>query len=345
MAKKTSTVKLGVFIFVGISIFIIAIFLLGGKEFLFTGTFNVRAYFDDIQGLRSGSTVRLSGIDVGSVNNIQIVGETSGRVEVDMKLSQDIRKYITTTTTAAIETEGLVGNKVVILTLSGVPGEPIADDGVIKSKEPMGFAAIVQETQGIMEYTRTITEDLSEIVARVNRGEGSIGKLLVDEELYERAATLTVRADESLKKITIKLDEVSDLFNNLGMGVDTVLRNVNSVVIQFDTVMAGIREGKGVLGAVLIDGSDYDSLVRQTIRDISSTTYDARLAASRLAENMEALKHNWLFKSYFERRGYWDKAEYENEIDYRLRELDEKIQILDDRIETLRKLEAKTSIK
>jgi len=77
------------------------------------------------------------------------------------------------------------------------------------------------------------------------------------------------------------------------------------------------------------------------MHNIEVTAQEAKLAASRLAENMEALKHNWLFKSYFEERGYWDKATYENEIDKRLKLLDAKIKMLDNRIQTLKSLESK----
>ena len=69
---------------------------------------------------------------------------------------------------------------------------------------------------------------------------------------------------------------------------------------------------------------------------------DARLSASRLAENMEALKHNWLFKSYFENRGYWDEAQYEDDINSKLKDLDQKMKIINDQIETLRKLQDNT---
>jgi phospholipid/cholesterol/gamma-HCH transport system substrate-binding protein len=109
-----------------------------------------------------------------------------------------------------------------------------------------------------------------------------------------------------------------------------------------DTVITGIKQGKGVLGSMLVDDSKFDSAFSSTLVNIEKTTNDARLAASRLAENMEALKHNWLFKSYFEERGYWDTAGHEDEMDARIKLLDEKIKTLDERIETLKTLGNKT---
>jgi len=342
MAKTTSTVKIGIFIFLGLAILVIGIFLVGEKTALFSSTMIVRAYFHDIQGLRNGATVRLSGIDVGTVKGVTIVNDTTGRVEVVMGIKEDIARFIRTDTKATIETEGLVGNKVVVIQIGTSSAEQVKDGGVIQTKEPVGFAQVIEETQGIMRYTKDLTKSLSDIVARVNRGEGSIGKLLVDEELYQDATNLTKRADSSLQGITAEIYEMTEVFDKLGKGVETVVGNINAVVTDLDTIIAGVKQGKGVLGSMLVDDSRFDSAFTTALINIEKTTYDARLAASRLAENMEALKHNWLFKSYFEERGYWDKAEYEDELDAKLGDLNEKIKMLDEKIETLKELGNKT---
>ena len=339
MANKTSTIKIGIFISIGIAILIIAIFLLGEKNAMFKSTFDVKAYFKDIQGLRSGATVRLSGIDVGSVKKIQIMSDTTGRVEVTMSLVKDIQRFIKTDTKATIETEGLVGSKVVVLIISNTGAEEVGEGGVIKTQEPLGFSAILAETKGIMEYTKDMTQNLAEIIARVNRGEGSIGKLLKDEELYNDAKALTKRADLSLQSITSQATGLVGLFNELGDGVKEVVGNVDSAVSRIDYILTGVQQGKGVLGQMLISGTKFDTTFSATLSNIEKTSADARLSASRLAENMEALKHNWLFKSYFENRGYWDKSAYEDEINSKINELNDKIKLLDDKISTLKKLE------
>jgi phospholipid/cholesterol/gamma-HCH transport system substrate-binding protein len=339
MANKISNVRIGIFISIGLSILVVTIFLLGEKSELFRSTFDVKAYFKDIQGLRSGSIVRLSGIDVGSIKKIQIVSDTSGRVEVTMKLVADIKRFIRTDTKASIETEGLVGNKVVVLKIGSNFADEVNDGGTIKTEEPPGFSAILAETQGIMQYTKEMTKDLSEIIGRVNRGEGSIGKLLKDEQLYNDAKQLTTGADQSLKNITSKVADLTDLFSELALGVKKVIGNVDSAVGRIDYILAGIQQGKGLAGQILVGGSQLDSTFSNTLLNVQKTSEDARLAASRLAENMEALKHNWLFKSYYENRGYWDKAGYEDELNSKIKELNEKIKLLDDRISTIKKLD------
>ena len=270
---------------------------------------------------------------------MEILNDTTGRVEVSMSLQTDVERFIKTDTKATIETEGLVGNKVVVLRMGTSAAEPIKDGGVIQSQEPVSFSAIIAQTEGIMEYTKKMTKDLSEIIGGVNKGEGSIGKLFKDDELYNSATQLTEQADVSLKNITDELNRVTGLFDRLGVGVEKVVINVNRSVSDLDTIIAGVRDGKGVMGKLIVGGSEYDSTFATTLENVNKTSRDARLAASRLAENMEALKHNWLFKSYFENRGYWDKAEYEDKLDAKVKEIDQKIRILDERINQLRQLQ------
>lgn len=339
MDKTLANAKLGIFIFLGSTLLVIGIFLLGNKDQLFASTFTVKAYFETIEGLRNGASVRFGGINVGAVKEIKILDDASGRVEVSMRIKTDIKRFIRKNSVATIETEGLVGNKIVILTMGSENFEPIADGGVIQSREPLGFAAVIEETQGILAYTKEMTKDLSEVMDRINKGEGTIGKILNDEELYDAATKLTKSADESLSKLTDDLKDVIVLFDKLGGGVEDVVNNINKVVSNIDSLMNGVQEGKGLMGSLLTDkGKEAESL-NQILDNIIQVTEDSKLGASRLAENMEALKHNWLFKSYYENRGYWDKAEFEQQIDDKILELNDKMKLLDEKIEELKTLE------
>ncbi|GAB4288536.1 MAG: MlaD family protein [Ignavibacteriaceae bacterium] len=337
--KSLAGVKLGVFIFIGSVLLVVGIFMLGNKQALFSSTFNVNAYFTNIEGLRNGAPVRLSGIDVGSVSNIEIVDDTSGRVKVEMRLLTEIERFIRTDTKASIQTEGLVGNKVVVLEIGSSLADPVGEGGTIMAKDPVGFAEIIEETQGIMNYTREMTRNLSEIMEKINKGEGSLGKILTDDELYNAATDLTYRAGSSLGDITDQLNTVTGLFEELGLGVQEVVVRVNSVVTQIDTTLSKVNRGQGVIGSLLVEGSPADSTLYKTLQNLVQITEDAKIGASRLAENMEALKHNWLFKGYFEERGYWDKEEFEGFLDEKISELNEKIQTLDERINELQKLQ------
>ncbi|HZW38300.1 MAG: MlaD family protein [Syntrophothermus sp.] len=341
MEKKFSGVKLGIFIFLGAAIFTVAIFLIGDKDAMFSSTFKVKALFKDIQGLKAGATVRMNGIDVGTVSNIEMVNDTSGRIEVTLNLKEEVRKFVKVDSKATIETEGLVGSKVLIILMGSADAAQVKDNGYIQTVTPMGFSQILNETQGILNYTKEMTKNLSEITDRVNKGEGTLGLLLNDEKLYNYATSLTQTADSSLQNVAVEIDKVTKLFDDLGQGVNQVVTNIDNVVMRIDTVLIEMKGGKGVLGALLVNGSRFDTLLSNTMGNIEKTSYDARIAASKLSENMEALKHNWLFKSYFEKRGYWNTAEYEDVLDQRIKEINLKMKELDDKINELKSLENK----
>lgn len=255
-----------------------------------------------------------------------------------MELQTDIRRFIKTDTKATIETEGLVGSKVVVLKIGSSGAEQVKDNGYIQSEEPVGFSAIIAQTEGIMQFTKNMTKDLSEIVGKVNKGEGSIGKLINNDDLYNNASSLTKQADSSLKNITSELFKITGIFDSLGTGVQDVVSNVDKAVIDVKDMIKNVKAGQGVLGALLAKGK-YDTTIASTLENIHQTSIEAKISAARLAENMEALKHNWLFKGYFENRGYWDQTTYEDKVDEKVKELNEKIKELNDKIEEMRKLE------
>lgn len=341
MFKNLANAKLGIFIFLGSALLVILIFLLGNKGQLFSSTFTVKAYFKNTEGLRNGASVRFGGIDIGAVKSINIVSGTSGRVEVAMRIKEEIKRFIKTDSQASIETEGLVGNKVVVITMGSEKAVEIKDEGTILSKEPLSFGDIIGETQGIMAYTKDMTKNLAEIIYKVNQGNGTLGKIINDNELYSAAANLTKSADKSLVSLTDELKDVVALFDELGQGVSDVVTNVNTLVARLDTVLVGVSEGRGLLGSLVSDKGKEGKTLNLILDNLVSVSEDAKTSASRLAENMEALKHNWLFKSYFEERGYWDKEEYENVLDEKIIELNEKIKILDNKILELKTLENK----
>jgi phospholipid/cholesterol/gamma-HCH transport system substrate-binding protein len=106
-----------------------------------------------------------------------------------------------------------------------------------------------------------------------------------------------------------------------------------------DTLLSNVSEGKGVLGSMLVEGTSADSSFQSFLLNLKAISEDSKSAAVSLSENMEALKHNWLFKGYFEDRGYWNAEDYEKQIEEKTKELNDKIEMLDRKIEELKSLE------
>ncbi len=342
MAQKNTAVKLGIFIFIGFVLIITAVFLIGNKESMFSKTLTIKAYFKTIEGLRKGAPVRLSGIDVGSIKDIQIVGNEKGQVEVTMRLNADAQRFIKTNTRAAIETEGLVGNKVINLMLSPLEAPVISDGGSIQGVEPLAFGVIIEEAQGTLGYIKDMTKNLSEIIQKVNEGNGSIGKLINSNELYNNTNSLIITADKSLGSISNKLDTVQIVVNSLLSGVQNIVQNVDKVVTDVDKVILDVQSGKGLLGELIKQKSPLDSTFHTIMGNLIDISVATKNGAVKFEENMEALKRNWLFKSYFEQRGFYDKTSYEQQLDNYMKQINERIKVLDERLETLRKLQKQT---
>ncbi len=341
MAQKTGALKLGIFVFIGFALIVTAIFLIGNKESMFSKTLNIHAYFKSIEGLRRGSPVRLSGIDVGTVNGIQIVANEKGQVEITIRLKQEMQKFITTNTRATIETEGLVGNKVITLVLSKETAPQIEDGGTIIGVDPFAFGAIIQEVEGTVNNIKDLSKSMASVIAKIDNGHGSLGKLVNSDDLYNNTNSLIKTADKSLVSISNKLDTVSIVINSLLTGVQSIVSNVDTVVSDIDKIINNIKSGKGLLGNLLKDKSPLDTTVHRTVDNLLAISETTKIGAIKFEENMEALKRNWLFKSYFEQRGYYDKPGYEKQLDTYLNQVNERIKLLDDRIEILKKMQKK----
>lgn len=340
MLKQLEGARLGIFIFFGTILLIISIFLIGSKEKLFTGTIEIKAYFNQIEGLKTGAPVRLSGYDIGSVSGISLVDEKTGNVEVRMRIDNELKRFIRLDSQAAIETEGLVGKKIVTITPGSPNLEEISDGGIIKSKNPLNIAAIVEESEAVISYLRNITKDLADIVNKVNKGEGTIGKIVNDDKLYRSAVSITQNADKSLTAITERLTDVSDIIINMTESIKSIIANVDSASANIRNLVSKVNKGEGILGTLISDQAVADS-IKSILFNLAKTSEDARNATSSFAENMEALKHNWLFKGYFEERGYWNKLDFEKSIDNKLNELKKQNEILDQKIKQMLELESR----
>ena len=132
--------RLGIFIAVGIAIFVIAIFIIGKQQHLFNPVFKITTNFSNISGLQVGNNIRFSGIEVGIVDNISIINDST--VQVDMLIKKDVQQFIKADSHASISSSGIIGDKIIIIT-QGSTDSPMAVDGQhILSKEPIETDAI-----------------------------------------------------------------------------------------------------------------------------------------------------------------------------------------------------------
>jgi phospholipid/cholesterol/gamma-HCH transport system substrate-binding protein len=341
MFKHLEGARLGLFIFIGTVLLVFSIFFIGNKEKLFTRTIEIKAYFSQIEGLKVGAPVRLSGYDIGSVSGIAFAqNDSTAKIEVKMRIDESLKQFIRIDSEASVETEGLVGKKIITIT----PGSPnqaeIYQGTTIKSKSPVNVTKIIEQTESVMSNLNELTHNFSGIFAKINQGEGSLGRLVHDDQLYNSAVNITQTGAKSLTTITNRMNDVSDLIINTTSSVKTVVANVDSAIYDIRGLLYKIDKGQGALGQLIADKSIADS-IKSIINNFVKTSEQTKSATSSLAENMEALKHNWLFKGYFEDRGYWNKENYEKELDSKLNELKKQQDLLDKKMEELKELEAR----
>ena len=201
MIFKNYKTKLGLFVTVGIILFFLAIFIIGKQKNLFDPVFQVKANFQNVSGLKVGNAVRFSGINVGTVDQIRIINDST--VQVTMLVKQEVQKFIKEDSEAGIGSEGIIGDKLVVLSKGGSTSKIIKEGQLIASSEPVETDAIMESLQVTADNAAMATGEITEILAKVNSGKGSLGKLINDDSMAnDLDATMN-----NLKTSTKKLDE------------------------------------------------------------------------------------------------------------------------------------------
>jgi len=194
-------IRLGLFITAGLAIFLIAIFIIGRKKNLFNPVFSLTSTFHNISGLQVGNNVRFSGINVGTVDNIQIVNDST--VRVDMLIKSNVQKFFKTDCEAVIGSEGIIGDRVLIIGQGSRDAPLIRDGQYISSNEPVETDAIMASLQVSAGNAEIITGQLAEIMYKINSGNGTLGRLIQDSAIAENINQTIV----NLKKSSQGLDE------------------------------------------------------------------------------------------------------------------------------------------
>lgn len=194
-------VRLGIFIAVGLTLFVLAIFIIGKQKNLFDPVIKVSARFENVSGLQVGSTVRFSGINIGTVDAIRIVNDST--VKVDMLIKKDVQRFIKADSEAGIGSEGLIGDKLVVLSQGSVGAAEIKDGQVIPASEPIETDAILASLQITADNAALATGEINEILGKVNSGKGTLGKLIQDPTMANNIDKTIV----NLKNSTKGLDE------------------------------------------------------------------------------------------------------------------------------------------
>ena len=200
-----NTIRLGVFISLGVAILILGIYFIGERQQIFRRTFRVSGVFKDVAGLQEGNNVRFSGINVGTVDNIRIVSDSSVRVEI--LIGEGTRRFIKKDAVASIGSEGLMGNKILIINPGTGGQKDIEDNDSVGTVQPINLDDLFTSLKTTIDNTNDITNDLARITGNIQAGKGTIGKLLMNQSDAQKFDSILVNLKEGssdFRKLTEK---------------------------------------------------------------------------------------------------------------------------------------------
>jgi phospholipid/cholesterol/gamma-HCH transport system substrate-binding protein len=203
-------VRLGLFIAGGLMIFVAAVFIIGRQKNLFVPVFRLTTTFYNVSGLEVGNNIRFSGINVGTVDNIVIINDTT--VRVDMLIQKNVQQFIKGDCEAAIGSAGIVGDRILIITQGSSDAPPAKDGEFILSKEPVETDAIMASLQVTAVNAALVSSQLAEILVKVNSGSGTLGRFIQDSTIAENINQTILNLKKSSKGLDENMDAAKENF-------------------------------------------------------------------------------------------------------------------------------------
>lgn len=318
MANKTiNNFKLGIFVFAGLMVLVGFLYFIGKKRNMFGSTYMLKAHFRNVQGLVPGNNVRFVGMQAGTVSNLQVEADTA--VLVEMLIYSSFKNVIKSNAVVSIATDGIVGNKVLNIVPGKTQAETATPGTVLQSKEAYSTEDVMNMLGGanddltaIMSQLRMTVERFnnskgfwnlmnSESIAtdlkgtlnnlqlaseRINNMSGVVNEIMVDLKGGKGSAGRILR--DTL--LVFQLEEAARRLNNAGAETGKVIEKLDNVVSDIEIKM---KDGGGPVPAALND-KEMTISIRQSLDNIEKGT-------RAFEQNMEALKHNFLFRGYFKK--------------------------------------------
>lgn len=314
--RKTSgeKLKLGLFVLIGLLLFIVAIYLIGERQNLFGKSDLISVKFSNINGLKKGNNVRYSGINVGTVESISMLNDTV--IKVDLLIEKKMISYIKKDAIATIGTDGLVGNMLVnIIPGKGKEASVKAGD-FIKSYTKIGADEMLNTLNVTNENAALLTVDLLKITNAINNEKGTLGMLINDsitsndiKKIIINLEQTSSNASRTMNALTAKIESINlddsvagVLVNDKAQAqkIKTIIDNlevssqkINATIDSINATVSQVKSGKGAVNYLSTD-EEFVKNLDQTIKNLNEGT-------DKFNQSMEALKHNFLLRGYFKK--------------------------------------------
>ena len=315
----------GIFIIAGITLFTLGIFLVGSRHEAFSRHVLLYTEFADLDGISKGSKVQVAGMDAGQVTGIDVPPSPSGRFRVQMKVDESLHGLVRTDSVVTVDTEGVVGDT--FLTIhSGSPNAAIAQaDSVLQSKPPVTMSDLLSHGLGIMnDADATIKQvggKLNVALDGVNVAVGNANDLLVGLKEGRGPAGMLLRDEKMAGQIRESMSNVQSTTSNLNQAsgrVNSIVADVQQRQLpqKIDDTMTQIRSASTRADATIQQvqqsltqalGPDANGVTAG--QNVSEALTNVNVATGNMAEDTEALKHNFFFRGFFHHRGYYTLAD------------------------------------
>ncbi|MDP9081892.1 MAG: MlaD family protein [Bacteroidota bacterium] len=313
--ENRKAITVGIFLSLGLIIFILGVFTLGGQQKSFAKSIKVSAVFDDVAGLKKGNDVWFSGVKVGTITKITFVG--TQRVDVDMKVAEDVQQFIHRNAGVRISSDGFIGNKIIVID-GGSPQAPEVQNGdVLQAEKLVSTDDMLKTLQQNNQNLLSITTDFKLLSHKILQGKGTVGTLLADSLMGEqlRASMKNLQAaTSSAARLATDLDKFSAKMNTKGGLADKML--TDTTVFNHIKASVALLQQAATNASTLTDNlnkasnklNTTDNAMGLLLNDpkaatqVQSTLNYLQASSVKLNDDLEAVQHNFLLKGFFKNK-------------------------------------------
>lgn len=249
--------KVGILGIVALSCIALIIFLLTGNMKWFQTTVPLHVFTSDAAGLTPGSPVRINGIQAGSVDSVALSGETSPQrvIKVDFTVDGDMLKQIPVDSVVSISSDNLLGSTKFLQITKGTSQTTVQPNATLRAENTQQFDQLVAQGFNVLDSAQVILNKITNIVGQVESGNGTIGKLLVDQSMYNSLAATVNQIQQLTTTLNSKNGTVGKLIND-----NALYNQIQTLIARFDQVTQALQQGEGTAGRILKDPKLYNDL-------------------------------------------------------------------------------------
>ena len=317
MANETGrNLKLGAFVLAGTVFLIVVLYMIGAKRSLFSDTFRISAEFYNVNGLMAGNNVRFAGINIGTVESVEIASDSS--VKVVMLIEDKVMPYIKKNAVATVGTDGLMGNKLVNINASKTreQSDNIADGDKLTTLRPIETDEMIRTLSTTNDNIKNITNDLKTIAHKIN-SRNTLWSILMDTIVADNVKQAIVNIKMAGSNAAVVIGDLKNLTTDMktGKGLIGTLITDTSLTTRLDHTMVKLNVAGDNLAVMTGDLSKVSKnlnskegtlgmLIMDTmfVKDLKSAMKNLDEGTGGFKDNMEALKHNVILRKYFKKK-------------------------------------------